>query len=142
MTPQELRTLIESDAQALALAQSGAADLCAKRCMAIAPKVPTSTLLTELSILRAYTNPADGEAVLQQIETVAASNPVVARVLKWIRPGAPGVDFGDVRVRAMLTLAVNQGGIGLTNVQAAPLLAAAEVSQSISGSDVSTAYPF
>ena len=142
MTPQELRTLIESDAQALALAKSGAADLCAARCMQVAPKIPASTLLTELSILRVYANPADGEAVLQQFETVAASNPVVARVLKWIRPGAPGVDFGDVRVRAMLTLAVNQGGIGLTNVQAAPLLAAAEVSQSISGSDVSTAYPF
>ena len=142
MTPQELRTLIESDAQALALAKSGAADLCAARCMQVAPKIPASTLLTELSILRVYANPADGEAVLQQFETVAASNPVVARVLKWIRPGAPGVDFGDVRVRAMLTLAVNQGGIGLTNVQATPLLAAAEVSQSISGSDVSTAYPF
>ena len=142
MTPQALRTLIESDPQALALAQSGAADLCAARCMQVTPKIPTSILLTELSILRVYANPADGEAVLQQFETVANSNPVVARVLKWIRPGAPGVDFGDARVRSMLTLPVNQGGIGLTSIQAAPLLAAAEVPQSINGSEVSTAYPF
>ena len=57
-------------------------------------------------------------------------------------PGAIGVDFADVRVRAIWTLPVINGGIGLTEAQAAPLLAAAEIAPTISGADVETAYPF
>jgi len=142
MTPQELRTLIESDAQALALAQSGAADQCAIRCMAIAPRVLTPTRITELGVMAVYPDGTTGEAVLQQIEAVAAQNPIVARVAKWMLPGAIGIDFADARVRAIWTLPVASGGIGLTEAQAAPLLAAAEIAPSISGADVQTAYPF
>lgn len=142
MTPEELKALIESDEQALALAKAGSADMCAARCREIAPKLPTKTVLTELSILALYDDPAVGEAVLQQIEAVAAGNPVVARVAKWMLPGTPGVDFGDARIRTLLTAPINAGGLGLSNEQAAPILSSAEVAQSISGADVSTAYPF
>lgn len=142
MTPQELRALIESDPQALSLAQAGAADVCAKRCMEIAPKVIAPTRLGDINIVGLYDNPSDGEAVCQQIETVAESNPVVKRAWRWAAPGAPGIDVGDAKVRAMLTLAVNQGGVGLTQQQAAPMLAAAEVAPTITGADVTTAYPY
>jgi len=142
MIPQDLRTLIESDIQALALAQAGAADQCATRCMVIAPKVLTSTYMTELSVMAIYPDATTGEVVLQQIEAVAAQNPIVARVAKWMLPGAPGIDFADARVRAIWTLPIASGGIGLTQAQAAPLLAAAEIAPSISGADVETAYPF
>lgn len=144
MTPQQLRTLIESDPQARSLAESGAADLCAARCREIAPKVTTETRVTELTVLAAYPNPADGEAVMQKIETAAkaATGAVVKRALKWLQPGAPGVDIGDERIRAMLTTPVAAGGVGLTAEQARPLLALAETEPSITGADVSTAWPF
>ena len=142
MTVDELRALIESDTEAKALAETGAADLCAARCRAIAPKVTQLTRITELSILSLYSNPVDAENVLQAIETVAAGNPVVNRVLKWLQPGAPGVDVGDLRVRQLLVAPVQSGGIGLSAELARPLLAAAEVEPQISGADVSTAWPF
>ena len=53
---------------------------------------------------------------------------------------APGVDFGDARVRAMLTTQAQSGGLGLSAEQAAPILAAAEVAPQISGSDITTAW--
>lgn len=142
MTVDELRALIESDAEAKALAETGAADLCAARCRAIAPKVTQLTRITELSILSLYSDPADAEKVLQTIETVAAGNPVVNRVLKWLQPGAPGVDVGDARVRQLLVAPVQSGGVGLSAELAQPLLAAAEVEPQISGADVSTSWPF
>ena len=142
MTPDELKTLIASDAEATRLANSGAADLCAARCKAIAPHVPVETRLTELSILNIYTDPEDAEAVLSQVETVSNANPVVRRVLKWLQPGAPGVDFGDARVRSLLTAPVSRGGIGLTDKQAAPLLQASSAPPTITGEDVSTAWPY
>jgi hypothetical protein len=142
MTPTELRSLIESDPEALRLASAGAADLCAARCREIAPRVTKSVLITELSILNLYPDPTDAETVLQTIETVAASNPVVNRVLKWLQPGAPGIDIGDARVRGLLVAPVGSGGVGLSQELARPLLASAEVAPEISGADVSTAFPF
>jgi len=142
MSPEELRALIESDSEALQLASTGAADLCAARCRTIAPKVTRETRLTELSILNLYTNPMDAVTVLQTIESVAKTNPVVGYVLKWLQPGAPGIDIGDARVRQLLTAPVQSGGVGLSPELAQPLLAAAEVEPQISGADVSTAWPF
>jgi hypothetical protein len=142
MTVDELRALIESDTAAKALAETGAADLCAARCRAIAPKVTQQTMISELSILNLYANPVDAETVLQTIETVGKSNPVVRRVLKWLQPGAPGIDIGDARVRQLLVAPVQAGGVGLSAELAGPLLAAAEVEPQISGADVSTAWPF
>ena len=142
MKVDELRALIESDIEAKSLAETGAADLCAARCREIAPKVTQLARITELSILSLYGNPVDAVTVLKTIETVAASNPVVGYVLKWLQPGAPGVDVGDLRVRQLLVAPVQSGGIGLSAELARPLLAAAEVEPQISGADVSTAWPF
>lgn len=142
MTVEDLKKLIESDSEARKLAESGAADLCAARCRAIAAKVTQETRVTELTILSLYANPIDGETVMQTIETVAESNPVVRRILKWLQPNAPGVDMGDSRVRKLLVAPVQAGGVGLSEEQARPLLAAAEVEPQISGADVSTAWPF
>ena len=86
MTPADLKKLIESDAHAKALAEAGAADVCAKHCMTIAPKVVQATIMNELSIMRLYEDPSDAEAILQQIEQIATGNPIVARVAKWMLP--------------------------------------------------------
>lgn len=142
MTVEELRALIESDSDAKALAETGAADLCAARCRAIAPKVTQQTMISELSILNLYPNPMDAVKVLQTIETVAKTNSVVGYVVKWLQPGAPGIDIGDARVRQLLVAPVQAGGVGLSTELARPLLTAAEVEPQISGADVSTAWPF
>ena len=131
VTPAELKTLIESDSEASIAASSVQWRQCAERASAIAPPLLIETLLTELSVLRLSSDPVAAETVLQTIEAVSQANPVVARVLKWMQPGAPGLNFGDERVRAMLTLPVNQGGCGLTQEQAMPLLAAAEYQPTI-----------
>jgi hypothetical protein len=142
MSPEELKSLIESDPEATRLASTGAADMCAARCRAIAPKVTRQTMISELSILNLYANPMDAVTVLQTIEAVAKANPVVGYVLKWLQPGAPGVDIGDARVRSLLVAPVQSGGVGLSPELARPLLASAEVAPEISGADVSTAWPF
>lgn len=126
MTPAELKTLIESDSEANTAAKEHRWRDCAVRASEIAPPLLRETLLTELSILRLSTDPVAAETVLQTIETVAGGNPIVSRVLKWMQPGASGLNFGDPRVRAMLVLPVQSGGCGLTAEQARPLFAAAE----------------
>lgn len=138
MSPDELKKLIQSDSEALALAVAGADDLCAARCREIAPKVTQETRVSELSILNLYANPIDAVTVLQTIEAVAKTNPVVGYVVKWLQPGAPGIDIGDARVRQLLVAPVNAGGVGLSAELAKPLLAAAEVAPEISGADVAS----
>lgn len=136
MTTAELETLIRGDATALQLATDGSDDACAKRCMEIAAKVTYQRFITELTILSLYADPTDAETVMQKIETVAQSNPVIARVLKWLQPSAPGIDAGDSRVRAMLTASTVDGGIGLTTEQAQPILDCASKPPTITGRDV------
>lgn len=140
MTNEQLKTLILSDAQATAFCESQNFRAAAARCGAIAPKITKEVRATELTLLWLYASPAAAEAVLQQIESVAVANPVVARVVKWLQPGAPGIDLGDARVRFLLTLPIQDGGIGLTEEQAAPLLAVAEQSQEFTPTQVREAY--
>ena len=45
---------------------------------------------------------ADGEKIIQALETAALSNPVVARALQWATPGADmGIDICDAEVQAV-----------------------------------------
>lgn len=136
MTPIELLALIDSDAEATTLANAGNDTQCAVRCSAIAPKRIVPTRLGDINIVGLFDNPADGETVCQTIEAVAEVNPVVRRAWRWAGPTAPGIDVGDAKVRLLLVAPTNLGGIGLTQQQAAPLLAAAEQPQTITAQDV------
>jgi hypothetical protein len=140
MTPEELRTLVQSDTQATAAKNAGDWQAAAARCVAIAPKRVVSHLIAELGILAAYPNPADAITVLSTIDLVAGTNPVVALAKKWIQPGAPGIDIGDPRTRGMLTALTHQGGLGLSAELAAPLLALAERPAEITARDVRAAF--
>lgn len=131
MTPQELKQLILSDEQALAFAGSGNYTECAIRCESIASPKIVNTFIGELGFFGLYQSPLQAEAVMQKIEAVAQVNPVVNRLLKWVQPGAPGVNFGDSRVRYMLTLPMESGGLGFTSQEALPLLEAAETKRRI-----------
>ena len=140
MTPAELKTLIESDAEATALANAGNDEACAVRCGVIAPKLLVSTRLGDINIVSLFANPVDGETVCQTIEAVAEQNAVVKRAWRWAAPGAPGIDVGDAKVRAMLIAPTNLGGVGLTPEQAAPLLAAAEEQQRFTAAQIGEAW--
>ena len=140
MSPAELKTLIESDAEATALANAGNDEACAVRCGVIAPKLLVSTRLGDINIVSLFANPVDGETVCQTIEAVAEQNVVVKRAWRWAAPGAPGIDVGDAKVRAMLIAPTNLGGVGLTPEQAAPLLAAAEEQQRFTAAQIGEAW--
>jgi len=139
MTPQELRAIIDADTTALALMQLGQDQACADRCVEIMAPTINGVYLTELSIVALYANPTDAETVMQIIDQASETNPLVKRVAAWTKPGAPGINFGDPRIRAMLTTPQQQGGVGLTAEQAAPLLKAAEQSVVVTALDVSNA---
>jgi len=140
MTPSELKSLIQSDAEATALANAGNDEACASRCGVIAPKVLIPIRLGDINIVSLFTNPVDGETVCQTIEAVADQNPVVKRAWRWAAPGAPGIDVGDAKVRAMLVAPTNLGGVGLTQEQAAPILAAAEQQQRFTAAQIGEAW--
>lgn len=137
MTTDELKQLILADPTAKDLAERGADDRCAERCREIAPPVPVEFRITELTVLSLYADPEQGERVMGKIETAANTSAAVRRILKWMQPGAPGVDAGDARVRALLTADPINHGAGLTDAEAKPILDAASAPPQISGKDVS-----
>lgn len=143
MSPTELRALIESDAEALALARSGAADLCAARCVEIAPKVRASKTLTERGLYQEL-GPAVAETILQKLEAYAlaeaAYSAIVKRFLKWLEPSNEGVDFGLQSTLDMAGL-LYQGGL-LSVDEYTAIDGLSKVAPTITGADVSTAYPF
>ena len=142
MSPVELRALIESDAEALALARSGAADSCAARCVAIAPKVRASKTLTERGLYQEL-GPTVAETILQKLEGYAvagaAYSAIVKRFLKWLEPANEGVDFGLQNTLDMAGL-LYQGGL-LTVDEYTAIDGLSKVAPTITGADVSTAYP-
>ena len=140
MTPAELKAMIQSDAEATALANAGNDEACAVRCGIIAPKRIVSKRLGDINIVGLFANPIDGETVCQTIEAVAEQNPVVKRAWRWAAPGAPGIDVGDLKVRAMLIAPTNVGGVGLTQEQAAPIMAAAEQPQTFTSAQIAEAW--
>lgn len=121
MTPAELKTLIESDAEALQLANAGNDEACAARCGVIAPKIRVSTMLTERGL---YTElgPVVAETILQKLEGyAAASQPysaLVSRFLGWLEPTNGGVDFG-LQSTLDMAGALTQGGLLSTEEYAA-----------------------
>lgn len=138
MTSAELLSLIQSDPTAMAFAQAGNDTACAERCTVIAPPLAVSTPVTEYSILVSLTI-ANSDTVLGKIETAAQTNATVKRLLKWMQPGAPGVDFSLPKFKNLLTETVANGGVGLTNAQAKNINDIQYVAQTITASMVGEA---
>jgi hypothetical protein len=140
MTPLELKALIESDATATTLLNTGSDVACALRCSEIAPKLLKTMQLSKLGVFALYSaSPQDGLTILATIEAVAQENPAIATVLAFMQPGVAAEclpDFGLPAIRATLTAATNVGGLGLSEALASPLLRAAEVPQTITPQQV------
>jgi hypothetical protein len=136
---QSLRQLIKLDEQATALFQQGRYGDCAVRCVELAPKVPKPLQISKLGIIAIYSHdPAMAAQVLAALESAAKVNPIISVMVSFMGPGNPESslpDFGDPNVRAALT-APQPVGLGLTPQQAAPLLAAGEQPDTITGQNV------
>lgn len=135
-----LRGLVESNSE-LALLVRGSNGIPADD---VAAAEMASTLMTaavtegqrytELGIITAFVNPADGEAVLQTLEGAAESNPLLARMLRWLAPGMPGLDFGNSGLRAAINAYYGAGV--LNEAQRDTLLALGERAVVVSASDI------
>ena len=103
MTTEELRTLIESDPQALELAEAGNDTGCAARLSEIAPKVLSAEhRISALTILSAFADPAVGADAWAKLKAAGASNPVVALAVEFMGPGSvAGLNIADDRSQAM-----------------------------------------
>ena len=132
-TNAEFRTLVRG-------ANGVPADDTAAAAMAstLLPKqVTEGSFYTELGIIAAFADPAAGETLLQTLAAVAASGPehaVLARMLGWLKPGMPGLDFGHSALRAALAAYATAGV--LTTTQRDTLLALGERAVVVSPSDI------
>ena len=136
---QSLRQLIKLDEQATALFEQCRYGDCAVRCVELAPKVLKPLQISKLGIIAIYSHdPAMASQVLAALESAAKVNPIISVMVSFMGPGNPESslpNFGDPNVRAALT-APQPFGLGLTPQQAAPLLAAGEQPDTITGQDV------
>ena len=98
MTPAELKALIESDAEATALANAGNDEACAVRCGVIAPQVRVETVLTERGLYDRL-GATTAETILQKLEGFSVTQDplasVVKRFLRWLEPVNGGADWGQ-----------------------------------------------
>ncbi len=138
MTPAELKTLIESDTEAAGHFAAGRDTQCAERCSQIAPQVYRECRLRWNRLVALYSSLALAAAVKTKIDAAAAQSPIVAEIAKSLEASSQDpCDLGHTTVRALLTIATNTGGIGLTAEEAAPLLAAGRQLQTITSDEVS-----
>lgn len=139
ITQAALAELIQSDAQAKQLFEQQAFGDCAIRCCEIAPRVPKVLRLSKIGVLNVYiADRATGHLLLKRLAELAKTNPDAALMIEFMGPGNPESsfpDFGLPEIRMALT-APQPMGLGLTPQQAAPLLAASEQPDRITGQDI------
>lgn len=141
MTDSELLAAIDADPQARALAGAGDDAGCAARLAAVLPPaVVPDTRVSERTVMAAFADPAEGEAVLQGFAAAADSDAVFRRVLAWLSPEKGGVDFGNPAARASLDRLGAASPSVFTPARVAALKALAERPAAVSAGDVSRAY--
>ena len=93
---------------------------------------------TELGVIAAFTDPAEGDAALRSLAQAAqaddAGGRLLTRMLRWLEPGAPGLDFGNPALRAAIT-AYAVANV-LTPLQCDTLLALGEQAVTVDPSDI------
>jgi hypothetical protein len=103
MNIDELHDIIMHNQEAKEMADKGNDAGVLKLILADLPKEPVKeSLYTELGVIGAFSNPEDAETCLAKLELVAENNPVLKRIMKWLRPGSNGLDFGNLIVREQL----------------------------------------
>lgn len=135
-----LRTYILADNALAALAATGADASIAAALNAESGTRIVSRFITERTLLDAFADPGDGEAVLQALETLVATDPaslnesmqglrlMVKRALRWMLPSESGIDIGSAQVRTLVDALVT--ATVLTQTQGDAVKALAEVPSS------------
>lgn len=135
MTPAELKTLIESDAEALGHFLASRDQLCAERCSIIAPTirvpVPAADIQYDASVNGVWANIT---LARESADTPVQIKGICLTFLDWIKSGRP-IDFDMVEVQEMLAGLVAAGLV--TSQQAIDMDAKATVGQVITSSQVS-----
>lgn len=141
MTNQDLHDAITADSEAAALAAVGNDVGCAHRMNEILPPVVQQfTYVYDRGVLAAFPDPAVGDAFLAGLSLAAQTNPVLARVVKWLSPSEGGIDVGNHVVRAQLDYLSTLGIPGITTDVVNVLKGLAEVPQTITADEVSAAW--
>lgn len=135
MTDSDLLSAINADPTALSLATAGDDSGCATRLSATLPPTVASKFKDGSGLVGAFSNPADGFAAIQALQSASASNPLLAYILPWLAPGSVGLDMGNPAIRAMLDQL--QAASVLTADAVTTLKAIAEVPVAVSAGDVS-----
>lgn len=81
-------------------------------------KIPLEVyLINERTIYRTLGS-VDGESFLMTLEGISTDNPVIARVVKWLKPGSSesGIDITNEEVQVTLNSLVGVNGITQTQV--------------------------
>lgn len=139
ITSEDLRTIINNNLDAKTLADAGDDAGCASLIQSDMPwEINIGHFTGELGILALFDDVVAGETCLQKLEGIAEANPIVKRILKWIAPNAPGIDFGDSRVRGMLQQFY--AAEILTETELNTLLRGGEKQIIVSANDVSAAW--
>ena len=135
MTPAELKTLIESDAEALGHFLASRDQLCAERCSVIAPTirvpVPAADIQYDASVNGVW---AKITIARESADTPLQIKGICLTFLDWIKSGRP-IDFDMVEVQAMLAGLVAAGLV--TAQQAIDMDAQATVGQTFTASQIS-----
>jgi len=100
-------------------------------------QVTEGSFYTELGIIAAFADPAAGETLLQALAAVAASGPehaVLARMLGWLKPGMPGLDFGNAALRGAINAYYGAGVLSETQLDT--LLALGERAVTVDPSEI------
>lgn len=139
MTDAEVLALVRSNATAKALATKRLDAECAEVLRQIAPPVPVAgRFVDERSLYAAFpAKPAEAEAILQGLDAIGESNPVVKRVRGWLSPEKQGIDLGNATVRAFIQQLAAEASEVFTAERVAVLLAMGEAKPTISTDDVS-----
>lgn len=142
MTPQAIRTEILASQELRSLIESGRDEAVAKQLTETMPGKIVSLKRSKLGLLALYPNPVDGATVLGTINAVAQVNPVVAIVWEFMQPGVQEAslpDFSLPGIRNALKTPVEQGGLGLSDELAQPIIDAMTVPDVVSAIEVSEA---
>ena len=141
MTPSELKSLIESDAEATALANAGNDEACAVRCGVIAPQLRVETVLTERGLYQKL-GATVAETILQKLEGFAATQDpmaaVVSRFLRWLEPVNGGADWGQPEALQMCQ-ALMLGGL-LTEAECDAIDSLSLASQTFNAAQIAEAW--
>lgn len=135
-TDNELHDLIEANEQAKAWADAGNDLQVVDWLNGLGHKVVvTGNEIKEKHILDAFTDPADGEVLLQKLEAVALVNPIFKRMAPYLKADAKeGLDPGKPSVRAAFT-ALRQSNV-ITQTELDKLLGLGERPVTYSAADI------